>query len=62
MIPILGQECICPDGLGRISEIQQNRYGTLTGIRVETYVKNRGCIWNPDNVKVFPIGPTKDIN
>lgn len=62
MTPVLGQECICPDGIGRISEIELNRYGFITGIRVDTYVKNRGCMWDPVNVKVFSLGPTEEID
>lgn len=47
----IGQEAICPDGLGRISEIKSGDK-IVSEIRVETYIKNRGCLWAADNVMV----------
>ena len=46
---VVGQECICPDGLGRISEIHPN------GVTVETYMHNRSCHWSRDNVILCPL-------
>lgn len=62
MRPLLGQDCICPEGLGRVVEIQVNQYGDITGIRVDTLVKNRGRMWSPDNVKLFRLSPTEDVS
>lgn len=50
---VIGQEAICGDGLGRVAEV-----GTVFPhqfIKVDTYVKNRGCKWAPHNVKVLPM-------
>lgn len=47
---ILGQEVICPDGYGRISEINYGPANTVS-IKVNTYVNNRGCIWAEHNIK-----------
>lgn len=57
-IPIIGQEAICPDGLGRVVEFSRN---FPEWIQVVTYVKNRECKWAPDNVKLVPIGPLMSI-
>lgn len=49
--PILGQEAICPDGLGRVvafCEEFPHRW-----IQVSTYVSDRGCKWDPDNVELL---------
>ena len=46
---IIGQEVICPDGLGRVSEIL-NGICNIRSIRVETYIKNRSCKWDECNI------------
>jgi len=49
--PIIGQEVICPDGLGRVIAFDitsADRY-----IQVSTYVKDRQCRWSPDNVELI---------
>ncbi len=49
--PILGQEAICPDGLGRVVEfnlIRPNKW-----IRIETYINDRSCSWDIDNVELI---------
>ena len=51
---ILGQEVICPDGLGRVSEFSSKPSHTY--IRVDTYVANRGCKWAPHNVTLIMPG------
>jgi len=48
---ILGQECICPDGLGRVIDYDLNMPNNY--IQVETYVNNRGCKWDQDNVELI---------
>ena len=53
--PVIGQEAICPDGLGRV--VAYDTTSSLrTYIQVDTYVKNRSCEWAPHNVKL--INPT----
>ena len=48
---IKGQEVICPDGLGRIVKIIKSSAPGLS-IKVETYIGNRGCVWDAHNIKV----------
>jgi hypothetical protein len=52
--PILGQECICPDGVGRIKEIKKEPCGTASLV-VETYFNDRSCCWAHHNVTLIPI-------
>lgn len=52
--PIIGQEAICPDGLGRVVDFN-DRFPN-EWILVETYINNRGCKWSPKNVEL--INPT----
>lgn len=46
----LGQECVCPDGVGRIVEFIKGAADALY-IKVDTYVENRGCDWHEINVR-----------
>ncbi len=46
--PIMGQEAICPDGLGRVVGFSPGKF-----IKVDTYVGNRGCEWAPHNVELI---------
>lgn len=55
MFPAIGQECICPDGLGWVKAIQRNRYGAIDGVVVETRFNNRDCCWAPHNVRLMPL-------
>lgn len=48
---VLGQEVLCPDGLGRISEIFGRPQERL---RIETYFNNRSCVWDVSNIKRWP--------
>ena len=48
---ILGQEAICPDGLGRVADY--NDQFPDRWIQVDTYVKNRGCRWDVENVTLI---------
>jgi hypothetical protein len=52
--PILGQECVCPDGVGRIKEIKVEPCGPASLV-VETYFEDRSCCWAAHNVKLIPI-------
>lgn len=51
--PIIGQEAICPDGLGRVVAFR-DRFPDQW-IEVSTYVMDRGCKWSPCNVDLLPI-------
>lgn len=46
---VIGQEAVCPDGLGRVADKNDYR------IRVDTYIKNRGCWWAYGNVELVEI-------
>lgn len=51
--PIIGQEAVCPDGLGRVVAFK-DRFPEQW-IQVDTYVENRGCKWSPENVRLVAI-------
>ena len=54
--PIIGQEAICPDGLGRVTAFKDSFPDMW--IQVSTYVNDRGCRWAPENVKLVKIPET----
>ena len=45
--PIIGQEAICPDGLGRVMDFEEDF------IQVTTYINDRSCKWGPHNVTLI---------
>lgn len=49
---IIGQEAICPDGLGRVIAYSLDKV-TDVFIQVDTYVSNRSCKWAPDNITLI---------
>jgi len=49
--PIIGQEAICPDGLGRVIAFQDAF--PFQWIKVSTYVNDRQCEWAPHNVELI---------
>ena len=49
--PIIGQEAICPDGLGRVIAFRDEF--PFQSITVSTYVKDRQCEWSPGNVELI---------
>lgn len=51
--PVIGQEAVCPDGLGRVVAFEDKF--PFQWIQVDTYVNNRSCQWAPDNVKLVCI-------
>jgi len=55
---IIGQECICPDGLGRVVDIIQGVAGAFA-IKVDTYIHNRGCNWASHNVQLITLNIIK---
>lgn len=60
---IIGQEAICPDGLGRVVGFELKRQipshthtspsNMYRWIKIDTYVDNRGCHWAPHNVELI---------
>lgn len=52
--PIVGQECACPDGVGRVHSFGESVAGARW-IRVDTYIANRGCQWDARNVRLYPM-------
>jgi hypothetical protein len=53
--PILGQEAICPDGLGRVVDFRDDF--PVRWVQVSTYVNDRSCKWDPDNVELIDPRP-----
>ena len=49
--PIIGQEAICPDGLGRVIGYADDF--PKQWIQVSTYVNDRACQWAPHNVELI---------
>lgn len=54
---IIGQECICPDGLGRVSAVREGICQKVH-ITVDTYINTRNCEWDSHNVQL--INPLKN--
>ena len=48
--PIIGQEAVCPDGMGRVVAFEDNFPNQW--IQVKTYVNDRSCKWSPNNVEL----------
>jgi len=51
---ILGQEAICPDGLGRVIAFD-NKFPE-NWIQISTYVNDRQCKWSRCNVRLVEKG------
>lgn len=51
--PIIGQEAICPDGLGRVIDFKDKF--PKSWIQVQTYVNDRSCKYDPMNVNLIKI-------
>lgn len=51
--PVIGQEAVCPDGLGRVVAFKDDF--PHQWVKVDTYVNNRGCQWAPRNVQLVPL-------
>ena len=56
--PIIGQEAVCPDGLGRVTAFKDDF--PFQWIQVATYANNRDCQWAPGNVKLVRINYEND--
>jgi len=52
--PVIGQEAICPDGLGRVIAYR-DRFPDCW-IQISTYVNDLSCQWAPENVQLVEIG------
>jgi len=61
MKPILGQEAICPDGLGRVTEIEYVG-SQIKFIQVTTYVNDRSCHWDKDNIQLIKPGKMRKVS
>ena len=46
---IIGQEAICPDGLGKITIFNKKE----NWVQVETYYHNKSSKWSPDNIELI---------
>jgi hypothetical protein len=57
---ILGQEAICPDGLGRVAAVIRDECGY--SIKVDTYIANRGCTWSLHNVDLIDPRGSKNVS
>ena len=51
--PIIGQEAVCPDGLGRVIAFE-DRFPEQW-IQIQTYVNDRSCQWDPENVELVAL-------
>ena len=51
--PIIGQEAVCPDGLGRV--VSFTDVFPIQWIQVSTYFNDRQCQWSPENVRLVDI-------
>lgn len=51
---VIGQEAICPDGLGRVREYDIWNIPPRWVV-IDTYIKNRACKWNYCNVEILPL-------
>jgi len=58
-LPIIGQEAVCPDGLGRVVAYLIDSIGGW--IQVATYVNNREYKWDVNSVQLVKIEPLIDI-
>ena len=53
---VIGQEAVCPDGLGRVIAYRDEFLHQW--VQVQTYVNDRSCKWGPQSVKLIPPPPT----
>ena len=54
VVPIIGQECICPDGLGRVSDYLSIK-NEVQWVKVTTYFENRSCKWDIKNITLIKL-------
>jgi len=53
IVPVIGQEAVCPDGLGRVVGFDWTSPNSW--VQVSTYINNRSCKWDSKNVYIVPI-------
>ena len=51
--PVIGQEAVCPDGLGRVVAYRDEF--PHQWVQIDTYINNRGCQGAPHNVQLVPL-------
>ena len=51
--PVIGQEAVCPDGLGRVVDFLDSF--PKMWIQVDTYYNNRSCKWAHGSVQLVRI-------
>jgi hypothetical protein len=51
--PIIGQEAICPDGLGRVISFSDDLPAMY--VQVRTYANDQALRWVPSQVELVPI-------
>lgn len=52
--PIIGQECICPDGLGRVMDYyKSDPPHCVQWIKVTTYINDRQRQWEAKDVELI---------
>ena len=56
---IIGQEAICPDGLGRVIDVG---IGSYEFIEISTYINDRSCKWGKNNVELIDPRNLKEKN
>lgn len=56
---IIGQEAICPDGLGRV--IAYKDAFPEQWVQVSTYVNDRQCKWAPHNVQLITLTSLRPV-
>lgn len=57
--PIIGQEAVCPDGLGRVIAFQDSF--PEQWVQVRTYINDRSCKWAPENVQLVELNSFRRI-
>ena len=55
---VIGQEIICPYGLGRVAEIVEGVCDSVS-VRVDTYINNRSSVYDCYNVRLPKTGKGK---
>jgi len=56
--PVLGQEAICPDGLGRV--IAYDNKFPKQWIQIRTYVNDRSCKWSFEKITLIKLKSDAD--
>ena len=51
--PIIGQKCVCPDGVGFVADFRDDP--PHQWIKADTHYNNKGARWDPKNIKLIKI-------